>query len=434
MNVLHYVQIAGFFLWILFFFKEDPIEAKLKKVFDLKIHHLHLDLWVTLFHALLQCSVYLFADGVDYYSASHGGMDFGITFLSISLIIGLVVYGKRLDFNDVFAKFAAGAKTPKGEYDRLSLGSFILSGIQDNTAQEDVHLSSVDLTKKDPRIDISISAANAGGAGVCNGDATTIYLTLIKAKVGVLAIMWVIIPAAIGHLITHLMMRGQVSDDSGSIVNKKDIESKIVWFDVIYVLLALVSIPVTKSFVFNEIAWMEKLHVSSVFAILTAFFLVYSLHTIKKGFVKLTQHEWIEIVKPSLLLGLMVLQVFPLGYSGLLGLIAEQVVDAPFLVIILSAFFLSWIIDNMAVVALFVLIFESIFPTGHAFWSILAVSAGMAGSSHLPASAAGLVYKTMYALANVGDYLRNAGLKSTVGGLVAVFIAYGMYLLGIIGI
>ncbi len=421
-------------LWVIFFFIEDKIEKKLKKGFPtLSGKHIYLDVIATAISCLFQFSLTFFIEGgKTEYGVSHANSDFTSTLLVISAIITIVVIAKRLDVNDVVAKFVSRAKSPNGEYNRISWSTFFLSGVLDNTAVEDVHISNCDLRHEDARIDIGVAASNAGGAASPGGDSTTIFLVLIKHLISPLAILWMYFPAIIGHLVTHLLGMNGVKKEIKTIVKNSDVTSTTKVRDIIVMLGCLISIPLAKVLVFTHIEAIHAIHMESVAAALSVAILAIGYYTITHRFPKLSRHEMEEIIKPAFLLAMMVWQVFHLGYSGLLGELGEILINQPIWIIALIAGLLSTLMDNMAVVALFVLVFAAIFPENHGFWSILAVSAGMSGSIHLPASAAGLVFKTMYNKTAAWKYFKRIGWKAGIGWLTATATAYAMYLAGVI--
>lgn len=424
-----------FFMWIVFFFVEDNLKKVLTHTWCLEqgkktwCHFFvkHLDVFATLLSGIL---LLIFSrmttttpELTEQYSLHHANNDFKSTFLVVALIIFIVVLSAKMGVTKLLAKLSAD-NNPKREFDKVGFVSFFSSGFLDNTACTQANLEACDLRKKSNTTANIPNAANAGGAASPIGDSTTIFIVLIKGFISPIAILWMYIPSLIGYLTSHFLIRRNVDKLTLHDVSHVSVNYK----HSVVSLVALLLIPVLKI----------GLHMDAIYAasISALFITIYYLLTHRV--FRLSEHELEEILKPSLLLGLMVWQVFSLGYSGFLyEVITPIFAGHGVLIAVIMAGVLSIFMDNMAVVALCVLVFgagaDPIYPAGHPFWMMLAVSAGMSGSAHMPASAAGLILKEKYQhVVNVPTYIKIVGWQAALGWLVAVFIAYFMYVVGII--
>lgn len=426
------IQSVDILLWITFFFFESDIADYLKKKKKMpRIIYHFTDIYATLLSCIVVYTVHQFGDydtsKYSDYATSIANFDFFQTFYVLGGIITIVVTANQRNVTDIFAHLIAKAKgDPLKEYDIISGMTFIGSGLLDNGAVTQAVLGEVDLEQEDDeRVNIIVGAANAGGGASPGGDSTTIYLVLIKHLISVKYIFIMYIPTIIGHFVAHMLGRNRKRMSLKSIIKPKDSESKLNWMNIIVFLLILISIPLSKGLIWGQIEYLHDNHLTSIAAVTSALFMTLIYNTIiTRKLLTFNAHELEEIIKPSLLLGLMVWQVFMLGQSGLLlDYIGPALLELPLWAQILLAGVLSLFVDNMAVTALFVLLFGQIYPANHSFWLALAVSVGMSGSGHLLASLAGIIFKGKVLWTTVKKWITGPGWKSLVGWFVATIIA-----------
>ncbi len=397
-------------IWILSFFFEEKIEKRFPK-----LKH-NVDIVATALSAFLLCVLALQYKGEVYedFSFHHANVDGLNTLGLIAAVVTIVVFAMKLKVTKIISYLAADPN-PKKAFDKKAAMTFFGSAVIDNSGMTTSSLEACDLRVDDDAILNTPNESNAGGAWSPIGDVTTMFLSLIKGATHPLLVFVAIVPVGIGYFVSHMLVRKNVKK---SFLDSA-VDYKPNYKHLIAVLIALFSIPVIKL----------TTHCNPVLAAIPGVIFIATYYLVTHRVLRFTKHELTEIFKPAAMMALMVWQIFMLGQTGLLTEVIASFFMGHMLWSLVVAGILSKLIDNMAVVALYFLIFATgenpIYPLGHPFWIALAVSAGMAGSSHLPASIAGLILKNATKI-TANKYITRIGWKAGIGWLIATIVAYVM--------
>jgi Na+/H+ antiporter NhaD/arsenite permease-like protein len=327
----------------------------------------------------------------------------------------------------------------------ISFITFFLSAVLDNLTTTIVMITLLRklVHKQEDRLvfaGLIVIAANAGGAFTPIGDVTTTMLWIggqisagrIILKVLLPSLTCIIVPL----LVISIKFKGLVdSSNASAIKSDKDIPHKnksLIFFAGI---LALISVPVFKTFT-NLPPFMGMLIGLGILWIITEIMYGQKEEKYKQSLSVASALRRIDTSSILFFLGILI-SIAALEASGILSNCAKWLTatvgnDS---IIVISLGLLSSIIDNVPLVAAAQGMFDlSQYPMDHFFWEFLAYCAGTGGSILIIGSAAGVVAMGMEKI-HFFWYLKKISFIALLGYLAgaAVYILQHLFLTSFFG-